>query len=392
VSALIDDPAQVAAIAAGISGAPIVAFDLEFLSADRLVPALCLVQVAWLDAAPEPIVALLDPIAVDVAPVVHALARHTCAVAHAPRQDLALLASRFGVAMPAVVDTQLMAAFAGIGEQVGFATLANELLGIALDKDQQWTDWSARPLSAAQMAYAEADVVHLPEVYARLAARLGDRLAWAREESSRVAADAVAAASVTADTAWRQISLRGLEPIAAATAIALAAWRFRVAAELDRPLGQVLNEKALLELARERPDEPGEVRAVKGLSDIARKRAPEIVEAIGRAKLEDAPPPPLASATSPRAQRWADMLFAIVQVVAEQIGVAPRLLATRADAEEAARAVDERGVDALASLPACATWRRDVLGVVWDGWLRGSVAITGDAASRHGIKVGSSRA
>ena len=38
----------VAAITAAIGAAPLVAFDLEFLAQDRLVPTLCLVQVAWL--------------------------------------------------------------------------------------------------------------------------------------------------------------------------------------------------------------------------------------------------------------------------------------------------------------------------------------------------------
>ncbi|HEX8115174.1 MAG TPA: ribonuclease D, partial [Kofleriaceae bacterium] len=207
------DAEAVAATTAALAAAPLVAFDLEFLAQDRLVPTLCLVQVAWLEhvrldapaaaiVAAPPQVRLIDPLAVDVAPLVRALAAHPCAVAHAPRQDLALLAARFGVAMPAVVDTQVMAAFAGIGDQVGFAALANELLGLTLGKELQWTDWAARPLSDAQLAYADADVRHLPAIYARLADRLGDRLAWARAESALVAADAFAAAQVTPETAW----------------------------------------------------------------------------------------------------------------------------------------------------------------------------------------------
>ncbi|HEX7839928.1 MAG TPA: ribonuclease D, partial [Kofleriaceae bacterium] len=191
------DAEAVAAIVASIARAPLVAFDLEFLAQDRLVPTLCLVQVAWLEhmgldapaaaiVSAPPEVRLIDPLAVDVAPLVRALADHPCAIAHAPRQDLALLAARFGVAMPGIADTQVMAAFAGIGDQVGFAALANELLGLTLDKELQWTDWSARPLSDAQLAYADADVRHLPALYARLAARLGDRLAWARAESAQV--------------------------------------------------------------------------------------------------------------------------------------------------------------------------------------------------------------
>jgi len=360
---------------------------------------LCLVQVAWLehvtlDASPAaivsapPVVRLIDPLAVDVGPLVCAIAAHPCAIAHAPRQDLALLAARFGVAMPAIVDTQLMAAFAGIGDQVGFATLANELLGLTLDKELQWTDWSARPLSDAQLAYADADVRHLPAIYALLAARLGDRLAWARAESAQVAADALAAAAVTPDTAWRQVlGVRGLDAAQLTRVIALAAWRQRVCVALDRPLGQVMHDRQLVELARHRAVSVAAVRGVKGLSRLAQQRAEEIAGVLAAARPGDVPPIAAARPTSPRAQRWTEVLLAIVQLVADQTGVAARLLATRADAEELARAVDERGLVAAEVLPAMTGWRRDVLGRPWLGWLTGELVLVGDLEAPQGVRL-----
>ena len=397
--AVVGDADAIAAIIASIAAAPLVAFDLEFLAQDRLVPTLCLVQVAWLehmtlDAAPAamvsavPVVRLVDPLAVDVAPLVQALAAHPCAVAHAPRQDLALLATRYGVAMPAIVDTQIMAAFAGIGDQIGFAALANELLGLTLDKELQWTDWAARPLSEAQLVYADADVRHLPAIYARLAIRLGDRLAWARAESAAVAADALAAATVTPETAWRQVGgLRGLDAVALARAVALATWRQRVCIELDRPLGQVMHDRQLVELARQRTTSIAAIRGLKGLSGLARRHAEDIAEALASARPEDVSPIAAARPPSLRAQRWAEMLLAIVQLVADQTGVAARLLATRADAEELARAVDERGLAAAEALPALASWRRDVLGRAWLGWLTGALVLVGDLAVPHGVRL-----
>jgi ribonuclease D len=396
------DADAVAAIVASIGRAPLVAFDLEFLAQDRLVPTLCLVQVAWLEhmaldapaaaiASAPPEVRLVDPLAVDVAPLVCALAAHPCAVAHAPRQDLALLAARFGVAMPGIADTQVMAAFAGIGDQVGFAPLANELLGLTLDKELQWTDWSTRPLSDAQLVYADADVRHLPAIYARLAARLGDRLAWARAESEQVAADAFAAAMVTPETAWRQVSgLRGLDAVALARVIALATWRQRVCIALDRPLGQVLHDRQLVELARLAPHRTASaaaIRSTKGLSGLARQRAEEIALALAAARPGEVAP--LAAARSPgqRTQRWTEVLLAIVQLVADQTGVAARLLATRADAEELARAVDERGLAAAETLPAMTGWRRDVLGRPWLGWLTGELVLVGDVEAPQGVRL-----
>ena len=395
---------EVATVARAIAGSPLVAFDLEFLSADRLIPTLCLMQVSWLPAdtrldAPEaaivatvPEVRLLDPMADDVRPVVDALATHPMVVAHAPRQDLGLIYTRFGVALPHIIDTQLMAAFAGIGDQVGLATLAQEILGLTLAKEQQWTDWGRRPLSDAQLAYADADVRHLPALFAKLRTRLGDRFGWARAESTQVAADAVAAASITADTAWRQLGgLRTLDSRALAAAIDLAAWRLRIATELDRPLGQVLNEKTLIDLARQRPQSPVALRAVKGISPLAKQRADELVELIESAdpeavkELVSAGSPPRAP--SQRAQRWAELLLAIVQLVSEQTGVAPRLLATRSDAEEFARIVDERGLPAASEHPAIATWRYDVIGKQWVDWLSGKLALVGDPSAPSGLAL-----
>jgi len=397
--ALEGDADAVAAIVASIGAAPLVAFDLEFLSQDRLVPTLCLVQIAWLEhvrldapaaaiVAAPPFVRLVDPLAVDVGPIVRALAAHPCAVAHAPRQDLALLATRFGVAMPAIIDTQVMAAFAGIGDQVGFAALANDLLGLTLGKELQWTDWSARPLSQAQLAYADADVRHLPAIYAKLAARLGERLSWARAESAVVAADAVAAAAITPETAWRHVGgLRGLDAATLAAVIELAAWRQRVCAELDRPLGQVLHDKLIIDLARQRPTSAAAIRSTKGMTGLARQRAEDIVAAIAAARPGVVPPIAAGRQASPRAQRWSEMLLAIVQLVADQSRVAPRLLATRSDAEELARTVDERGLPAADALPAMSGWRRDVIGRAWAGWLTGELVLVGDLGAPHGMRL-----
>src|SRR4051812_4697880 len=127
---------EVARIAEAIAQAPLAAFDLEFLTADRLVPALCLLQVSWvsvgLDAPTDelvsaiPEVRLIDAMAADVRPLLEALATHPCAVAHAARQDLGIV-GRLGIEMPNVIDTQVMAAFASIGDQVGLGPLAHEL-------------------------------------------------------------------------------------------------------------------------------------------------------------------------------------------------------------------------------------------------------------------------
>jgi ribonuclease D len=287
-----------------------------------------------------------------------------------------------------------MAAFAGLGDQVGLATLANEQLATHLGKDQQWTAWERRPLTPAQLAYAADDVRYLHALYALLARALGPtKLAWVRAESQQILADALEAAAVTPETAWEQLGgVRALDPTARAGAIALAAWRQRTAIELDRPLGQVLADKNLIDLARHRPQDAGAVRAQKGIAPIAKTRAEDIFATLSRAVPAPAGEARAAPrAASPRAQRWAEMLLAIAHVVADETRIAPRLLATRGDAEQFARVADEDGLAATSSLPARATWRAEVLGDAWAGWLAGTVAIVGDPTSARGVQLQSAR-
>jgi ribonuclease D len=126
---------------------------------------------------------------------------------------------------------------------------------------------------------------------------------------------------------------------------------------------------------------------MKGLSGVARQRADEIAAALAAAQPGAVPALAAPRPPSQRAQRWSEMLIAIVQLVAEQTGIAPRLLATRADAEELARAVDEGGLAAAEPLPALATWRRDVLGRAWLGWLNGELVLLGDLGAPHGVRL-----
>jgi ribonuclease D len=390
---LVREAVGVADVARAISRAPLVAFDLEFDSRDTRIPVLCLVQVGWLTGgsdAPDAVsVALIDPILCDATPVVAALSAHPLVLAHAPRQDLGIIAARFGAkraAMAGLVDTQLMAAFAGIGEQVGLAGLAQELLGVALDKEQQFTAWQTRPLTDAQLAYAEADVRYLPAMYRLLAAQLGPRLAWARAETAVIAQEAIAAGAPDFEQAWRDVSgQRGLDGTALGIVAVLATWRLRASVELDKPAGQVLSDKAIVELARKKPLDGEAVREVRGVSQLARGRADELAAVITSA----VPRPAQLRGRGPsaRAQRWADVLLAIAQLVAEDAGIATRLLATRSDAESFARAVDEGGLAAAAALPALASWRAELLGAAWRGFLTGQIVIAGDAASPNGLAL-----
>lgn len=366
---LVTEAAQTERLARALAAAPVIGFDCEFLAQDRLVPRLCLLQLAY-EVEGELEVVLVDALAVDVRPLAEAMAAHPQPVAHAPRQDLQLLATRFDVAMPQVFDLQIAAAFVGLGDQVGYARLVAALLGVEHAKDSQWTDWAARPLSAAQLSYAIGDVRHLLALHREISQRLGVRLEWARAECRRLAEVALAAARLREEDAWREVGgAGGLPPRAAALAAALAAWRLATARELDRPLPHVLADRALVDLARRPPRDVTALRRRAG-SALARERAEELWQRLQAAEGVVAPVRPRRGPLTPRAEAWAAGLVQLVEQVAAQEGIAPRLLATRAEVEALARAYDGGGEAAAAQSPILLGWRRQLFGEACLAWLR----------------------
>ena len=53
----------------------------------------------------------------------------------------------------------------GYGDSISYDQLVQRITGDSLDKSHRFTDWTRRPLSDAQLAYAMSDVTHLRDVY-----------------------------------------------------------------------------------------------------------------------------------------------------------------------------------------------------------------------------------
>jgi ribonuclease D len=379
------DAAAVAEIASAIARAGAFAFDLEFVSEGRYVPELALLQVAWGEAA-APSTALIDCVAVDPRPVLALIGDPAIeTVAHAARQDLGLIASRFGIRAAAFWDTQIAAAFVGQGDQIGYGRAVEELLGVRLDKSSQFTRWLERPLSAAQLRYALDDVRHLPAVWRELRERLerAGRLAWVVEESAALAA--IAAEPPAPELAYQDVKgWRNLRGRAAAAVVALASWRETTALRDNQPPSWILPDQSLLELARQGATSDKDLRKIRGIGGgIAARWGAEMIDVLEAAKGQ--PPPAaeeLAGQPSARAALWGSIVLGIVGACADAAGIAVRHVATRSDADALARWCDERGRDAgEPPMPLLQGWRREIAGAAALAWLRGDAALE---ASRDG--------
>ncbi|MCS6853782.1 MAG: ribonuclease D, partial [Elioraea sp.] len=230
---LIEATDDLAALCGRLASAEFVTVDTEFMRERTYWPELCVVQIA----GPEE-VAVIDALSpgLDLSPL-YALFDNTrvTKVFHAARQDLEIFHLRTGRLPRPLFDTQVAAMVAGFGDQVGYDALVAALTGVSIDKAFRFSDWSARPLTPQQIAYAAADVTHLRRAYLKLRARLErtGRLAWVAEEMAALSDPATY--RIDPDEAWQRLKPRSTNRRFLAVLRAVAAWREREAQRLNIP-------------------------------------------------------------------------------------------------------------------------------------------------------------
>ncbi len=333
---LISKSDELAVIAEKLRQAGWFALDLEFASEGRYVPDLCVVQVAW--PGPDAGEALIDAMVVDITPILEVIGdQKTQVVTHAGRQDLALLGDRFSVSVGRFWDTQVAAAFVGIGEQVGYGTLVEALLGTKVDKGPQFTDWTQRPLSRRQLSYAAADVIHLRELWPMLRDRLSERcrLEWVREASAALAQEV--SSRVPPDEKYRSVSGGGsLRKRSLGALVELAAWRETEALASNKPPSWILPDSALVELCRKLARNEAALRKVRGVGGgTVRQYGTEILAAIERGANNE--PPAVVHRNREnerRVQPLAALIFVLIGVRCATETLAVKWVGSKADCEE----------------------------------------------------------
>jgi ribonuclease D len=284
-------------------------------------------------------------------------------VVHAGRQDVAILRREWGTTFTNLFDTQIAAGFAGFSAQAGYSGLLHDVLRIRLSKTASFTRWDARPLTDEQLAYARGDVEHLQPLAAEIQRRLGarSRLAWAREECRALAE---ASDERDPDEVWRRLPrVGGLDPRERAVARALAAWRERTAAAEDRPVGAILRDPTVVELAKRQPTGRRDLGQIRGINpDVVRRRGADVIEAVQRGR--EAPPVQLDEGER-LASEAADgpviaLAEALVRARAQEAGLAYELIAARADLAPVVVAARRGGREP--DVRTLRGWRRELVG------------------------------
>ena len=353
---LIQESAGVAGVCARMRREPFITVDTEFMRDRTYWPQLCLVQLGGENEA-----VAIDPLApdIDLSPLVDLLLdRQVIKVLHACRQDMEIFYHLCGKDLPRpIFDTQVAAMVCGFGEEVGYETLVNKLAKAKLDKSSRFTDWSKRPLSARQIAYALGDVTHLRLIFEKLAKRIEreGRAGWVEEELD-VYLDPGLYELAPAD-AWKRLKFRSREPRFIGLVQAIAEWRERRAQTKNIPRNRVLRDDLIMEIAANRPKSVEQLRDLPRIS-LDKESAADIVAAVNsllKAPEEDLPSLPPVETTPRGIGPLTDLLKVLLKLSAEESDVAQRLIATSSDLDALAQN-DEADIAALKG------WRRRIFG------------------------------
>jgi ribonuclease D len=336
---------------------PFVTVDTEFLRESTYYPKLCVAQMA----SPEEAV-VVDALAegLELGPFFELMANgHVIKVFHAARQDIEICWHQAGIIPNPIVDTQIAAMVLGYGDSISYDQLVQRITGDSLDKSHRFTDWTRRPLSDAQLAYAISDVTHLRDVYLELSTDLDQRgrADWMREEMRTLTSPGTY--RFEPEHAWERLKTRVRKPRELAVLIEVAAWREREAQERDIPRGRVLKDDVIGDIAVQAPTSIERLGALRSLPrGFERSKWGEaIVAAVKRGLARDPKTLPRLDRPKPagNGQAMVELLKVLLRMAAERHGVAAKVIATVDD-------LDRIAADDAADVPAMHGWRRDLFG------------------------------
>jgi len=350
-----------------------VTVDTEFLRETTYYPLLCVAQMATADEA-----VVIDSLAagLDLAPFFELMANErVLKVFHAARQDIEIVWHQARLIPHPIFDTQVAAMVLGYGDSISYDQLVQRVTGDVLDKSLRFTDWSRRPLSGAQVAYAISDVTHLRDVFLSLSDDLKrrGRSDWVGEEMEVLTSPDTYRAEP--EMAWERLKTRVRKPRELAVLMEVAAWREREAQSRDVPRGRVLKDEAIGDIATHAPTAPDRLAALRSLPRgfERSKWGTEILEAVKRGLARD--PAGLPRLDRPRqslnGNATVELLKVLLRMTSERHGVAAKVIATIDDLERIAG--DDR-----ADVPALSGWRRELFGNQAIALKRGHLALAVD--------------
>lgn len=325
------------------------AIDTEFIRTNTFYPKPGLLQFADTRA-----IYLVDPLCIeDWSGFIELLQSPSLLwVLHSGSEDLVLLQSFFKALPSKLFDTQIAAAYAGLGFSLSYQSLVQKLQNVDLPKGETRSDWLRRPLRSSQLHYAASDVRYLLPIHNMLLDTLSST-----PKTDWMAGDMIALLHTVADSedpiAWQTLYAaisgawhlpnRGLMLLQA-----LCVWREREAREQNKPRLWLAKDNELLAIAARfgicEQINHKEFYAMDDLSDqlkrIYGKALLRLLETPPANEVDrDLLPPPLSNKYRRLLKEWRQ----IVLNRAGELNIAPELLARKRWLQDLLRGYEKCG-------------------------------------------------
>ncbi len=326
---LVEEKNELTRVVDVLSKSTLIALDTEFIRESTFYPQIALIQLATKDE-----VFLLDPLKLhknDMEPLFELFRdKKILKAIHAAYADQECFYWEYGFTIEPVLDTAVAAAMLGMGDNIGLSKLLLEVLNLNLPKGRARAKWLTRPLPKELLDYAVKDVeylVHLSEVLIEKLHKT-KRFDWAIERSEVLPSEW----DESPDDMARRITQNShLDAKGRGVFLELMKWRETKARSIDLPRNWVASNETLLALAKSRPDEVQDLYSFRGLSKKEiEKSGSQILDCIKNGALN----PIEAKRKTQDKQVKSEstkiaLLQAYVQMRAEEIGIASRLLLTQ---------------------------------------------------------------
>ena len=170
---------------------------------------------------------------------------------HACDYDLRLLYRFHGFYPQNIYDTSIAAKLLG-EKQTGLAALVEKYFGIKLDKANQKSDWTRRPLSSEMCRYAVLDTVYLDamkELQCEKLKSLG-RMDWLQESCETLLENSKKSWEDNPRDAWRLKGSNTFRPLELQLLRAAWNWRDKEARRRDLASYKILNPYLMMDIVR----------------------------------------------------------------------------------------------------------------------------------------------
>jgi len=338
--------------------------DTEFIRETTYRPIPALLQIA---VNPDEAY-LIDPTfpEFDVQPLVDILqAKDSLIVMHSARQDIEIFYFRFGFIPHNLIDTQIIAAILGYGEQIGYDNLVKAITGDLIDKSQQRTNWLTRPLEQAQIEYAASDVLFLARIYPLLQQELHEknRQDWIQDDINDLCNPNIF--DVTPKQLAKKIRHKLTNKVSIAILTDLVVLREKSAMKHDVIRNRICADALLIKIAEKKPTSLEDLEKIKVTRNQFIYKNHEAILSI----IADAPhnisvtqPPERKQPFTVSQEHLASLLSLSADITAYNQKISRRLFATQADITEFVSVGNARFMSG---------WRYDLFGNIVDNITQG---------------------